>query len=387
MVSMRTPRRDDLLTFGAAALLTGLVIFAAEREAQLAQEGADRRRREEEKKLAAFRARDPADEPVPVQHARAAQPGRGRDAQSPFNIPWRGWKDILWRTWAGISEDHLLTLAGGVAFFALLAMVPALTAAVSSYALFADARAIEHQLSLLSDMVPPAALEIIRGEIVRIVAGSDGKLTVGFIGGLALSLWSANAGVKALFEALNVTYAEDEKRSLVELNVFSLLTTACAIAAGLLVIASVVVLPLVLATVGLPGAWVKAIAYIRWPAMLVLAVLAFAFLYQRGPSRAPAKPHWITPGSALAAFAWLATSALFSWYLGNFANYNATYGALGAIAGLMMWMWLSAVVLLVGAKLNAEIEHQTAVDSTTGAPQPIGHRGATMADTVGRAVD
>jgi membrane protein len=384
---MRTPRRDDLLTFGAAALLTGLVIFTAEREAQLAAEEADRRRREEEQKLAAFRARVPADEPVPVQHARAAQPGRGRDAESPFEIPWRGWKDIFWRTWTGISEDHLLTLAGGVAFFALLAMVPALTAAVSSYALFADARAIEHQLNLLSDVVPPAALDIMRGEIARIAAGSDGKLTLGFFGGLGLSLWSANAGIKALFEALNVTYGEDEKRSLLGLNLFSLLTTACAIAAGLLVIAAVVVLPLVLATVGLAGTWLKAITYLRWPVMLILAVLAFGFLYQRGPSRQPAKPHWITPGSALAAFTWLATSAIFSWYLGSVANYNATYGALGAIAGLMMWMWLSAVVLLVGGKVNAEIEHQTAVDSTTGPARPLGRRGATMADTVGRAVE
>jgi membrane protein len=375
--------RDDILTFGAAALLTGLVIFAAEREAQHAED----RRRDNEQKLAAFRARDPADEPTEVQQARAVQPGRGRDARSPFDIPWLGWKDIFWRTWAGISEDHLLTLAGGVAFFALLAMVPALTAAVSSYALFADARVIEHQLNLLSDVMPPAAIDIIRGEIARIAGGIDGKLTVSFFGGLALSLWSANAGIKALFEALNVTYREDEKRSLLGLNVFSLLTTACAIAAALLVIAAVVVLPLVLATVGLPGTLLKAVAYLRWPAMLVLAMLGFGFVYRRGPSRQPAKPHWITPGSALAAFAWLATSALFSWYLSNVANYTATYGALGAIAGLMMWMWLSAVVLLVGAKLNAEIEHQTAVDSTTGAPQPLGRRGATMADTVGHAVD
>ena len=369
----------NLLTFGAAAVLAVLLFSNFKREAQQVAEI-------DEKGLASYRARSPVDEPQAVQKARATQPGRGRLAHSPFAIPWLGWKDILWRIWTGISEDHLLTLAGGVAFFALLALVPALTASVSSYALFADAHAIKDQLNLASYIIPPSALDIIRGEISRIAANSDGRLTLSFLTGLALSLWSANAAVKATFEALNIVYAEAEKRSIVSLNLFSLFLTICGIAGALLVVGAVVVFPLVLATIGFPSLRLIMIGYARWPIMLVLAMIALAILYRHGPSCRLARPRWITLGSLTAAFAWLLMSAAFSWYLRHVADYTATYGALGAVIGMMMWMWLSAVVVLVGAKLNAEIEHQTAIDSTIGPPKPLGKRGAVMADTVGPGV-
>jgi membrane protein len=374
--------RDDFITAAAAAVLTGLLIFAAGRE----QKHSENRHNSEQEAVAKFRARIPADEPLAVQNARATQLGRGRAAVSPLAIPWLGWKDILWRTWAGITDDHILTLAGGVAFFTLLAMVPALTAGVSLYALFADARAIQTQLNLLSDIVPPAAIDIVRDEIARIVANSDGRLTLSFLGGLALSLWSANAGIKALFEALNIVNGEEEQRSFVRLNTFSLLLTMGGIAAVLLVISGVVVLPLVFSAIGFPSAKLTIIAYSRWPGMLLLAMAAFGILYRYGPSRRLAQARWITIGSLTAAFVWLAMSAAFSWYLSHVANYTATYGALGAVIGLMMWMWLPAVIVLVGARLNAEIEHQTAIDSTVGPPKPLGNRGAVMADTVGKAV-
>jgi membrane protein len=379
---MSNLRRDEVVTLAATALLTGLLIFTAGRE----EEEDERPPGSDSDSVAAFRARVPADEPIAVQKARAAQPGRGRAASTPRAVPWRGWKDILWRTWSGITDDHLLTLAGGVAFFALLAMVPALTAGVSSYALFADARAIQGQLNLFANIVPPTALDLVRDEIIRIVASSNGRLTLSFLGSLALSLWSANSGVKAMFEALNVVYGEEEKRSIVQLNVFSMLLTICSIAAMLMIVTGVVVLPLVFSITGFLGIKLTIIALLRWPAMLILAMVAFGILYRYGPSRRLVQAHWITLGSLMAAFLWLAMSATFSWYLSHVANYTATYGALGAVIGLMMWMWLSAVIVLVGAKLNAEIEHQTAEDTTVGAPKPLGSRGAVMADTVGRAV-
>ena len=379
---MSNLRRDEVATLAATAVLTALLIFTAGRE----QEEDERPPGSDSDSLAAFRARVPADEPIAVQKARAAQPGRGRAARTPRAVPWRGWKDILWRTWAGITDDHLLTLAGGVAFFALLAMVPALTAGVSSYALFADARAIQGQLNLFANIVPPTALDLVRDEIIRIVANSNGRLTLSFLGSLALSLWSANSGVKAMFEALNIVYGEEEKRSIVQLNVFSMLLTICSIAAMLMIVTGVVVLPLVFSITGFLGIKLTIIALLRWPAMLILAMVAFGVLYRYGPSRRLVQAHWITLGSLMAAFLWLAMSATFSWYLSHVANYTATYGALGAVIGLMMWMWLSAVIVLVGAKLNAEIEHQTAEDTTVGAPKPLGSRGAVMADTVGRAV-
>jgi membrane protein len=373
--------RDEVVTLAATALLTGLLIFTAGREQR-----DERPPGSDNDSLDAFRARVPADEPIALQKKRATQPGRGRAARTPRAVPWRGWKDILWRTWAGITDDHLLTLAGGVAFFVLLAMVPALTAGVSSYALFADARAIQGQLNLFANIVPPTALDLVRDEIIRIVANSNGRLTLSFLGSLALSLWSANSGVKALFEALNVLYGEEEKRSIVQLNVFSMLLTICSIAAMLMIVTGVVVLPLVFSITGFLGIKLTIIALLRWPAMLILAMVAFGVLYRYGPSRRLVQAHWITLGSLMAAFLWLAMSATFSWYLSHVANYTATYGALGAVIGLMMWMWLSAVIVLVGAKLNAEIEHQTAEDTTIGPPKPLGSRGAVMADTVGRAV-
>jgi membrane protein len=189
--------------------------------------------------------------------------------------------------------------------------------------------------------------------------------------------------MKAMFDTLNVIYDETEKRGLVKLNLVSLFFTICAIAGAGLAIAAVVVFPLVLAALGLTSIDWPYIAYLRWPLMFVLLIVALAVLYRYGPSRTRARWRWISLGSVFAALAWLAVSALFSWYLANMANYNATYGALGAVIGLMMWMWLSAIVVLIGAELNSEIEHQTARDSTIGPEKPLGARGAVMADTVG----
>jgi membrane protein len=191
--------------------------------------------------------------------------------------------------------------------------------------------------------------------------------------------------MKAIFDALNIIYDEEEKRGLVWLNVVSLFFTVCAIAAAGLAVALVVVFPLLLVASGLTSLDEPIIGYLRWPVMFVLMIVGLAVLYRYGPSRRLAKWRWTSVGSVFAASAWLAVSSLFSWYLGNFANYNATYGALGAVVGLMMWMWLSTIVVLVGAELNSEIEHQTARDTTIGPEKPLGTRGAVMADTVGAA--
>jgi membrane protein len=223
-------------------------------------------------------------------------------------------------------------------------------------------------------------------EITRIAAKSDGKLTFGFLLGLGIALWSSNAGMKAIFDALNIIYDEEEKRGIIWLNVVSLFFTVCAIAAVGMAISLVVVFPLFLAAFGLTSLDHPIVGYLRWPVMFALMILGLSVLYRYGPSRRLAKWRWLSVGSVFAAIAWLAMSLLFSWYLGNFANYNATYGALGAVVGLMMWMWLSTIMVLVGAELNSEIEHQTAHDSTVGLAKPLGVRGAVMADTVGAGV-
>ena len=329
-----------------------------------------------------------SDEPRALQFKRAVEPGRGRHADVPTKIPWRGWKDIVWRTVEQISADRLLLIAGGVVFYGLLATVPAITALVSMYGIFTPASTINAQLSFLADVMPAGAYQLISDQVVRIAGNSDGKLTLAFILGLGIALWSANAGVKAIFDALNVVYDEDEKRGWIKLNAISLSFTFAGVVVLILILAAVVALPLVLAFVGFAAqqqaGW---LSLLRWPVMFALVVFGLAVLYRYGPSRQHAKWRWVSVGSVFAALSWIALSVAFSWYLSKFADYNATYGSLGAVIGLMMWMWISTAVVLIGAELNSEIEHQTARDSTIGVEKPLGARGAVMADTVGAAQD
>ena len=329
-----------------------------------------------------------SDEPRALQLKRAVEPGRGRRADMPIGIPWCGWKDVFWRTVEQISADRLLLIAGGVVFYGLLATVPAITALVSMYGIFTPASTINAQLSFLADVMPAGAYQLISDQIVRIAGNSDGKLTLAFILGLGIALWSANAGVKAIFDALNVVYDEDEKRGWIKLNAISLSFTFAGVVVLILILGAVVALPLVLAFVGFAAqqqaGWLP---LLRWPVMFALVVLGLSVLYRYGPSRRHAKWRWVSVGSVFAALSWIALSVAFSWYLSKFADYNATYGSLGAVIGLMMWMWISTAVVLIGAELNSEIEHQTARDSTIGVEKPLGARGAVMADTVGAAQD
>jgi membrane protein len=327
-----------------------------------------------------------SDEPHALQLRRALEPDRGRRADTPTAFPWRGWTDVLWRTWQEISADRLLLIAAGVVFYAMLAVVPAITALVSLYGLFAKASSISEHLNFVAGVMPEAAYALIGEQIVRIAANSDGKLTVAFVIGLGLAVWSANAGMKAIFDALNIVYDEEEKRSFIKLNLISLCFTLCAVVVLLLAIGAVVVLPLVLSYLGFAAERQAGfIPLLRWPALFLVVMFGLSVLYRFGPSRRRAKWRWVSVGSVFAALLWIAVSLLFSWYLSRFADYNATYGSLGAVIGLMMWLWLSTTIILAGAELNSELEHQTGRDSTIGAPKPLGSRGAVMADTVGKA--
>jgi membrane protein len=288
----------------------------------------------------------------------------------------------VWRTYGQISEDRLLAVAAGVVFYGLLALFPALTAVVSLYGLFAQPSSINEHLTLLSGVLPGGGVEIVQEQVNRVAAkGQTNLLTFTF--GFLLAIWSTNSGMKAVIDALNVSYKEKERRGFIKLNLASLALTAGAIIAVLIAIAAVIVVPLVLSYIGI-GSWVQTLlSVLRWPVLLGVVIFGLAVLYRFGPSRERPRWQWISVGSVFAAAAWLLSSALLSWYLSNFANYDATYGSLGAAIGLMMWMWISAIVILLGAELNAEVEHQTARDTTTGRERPIGRRGAAMADTVG----
>jgi membrane protein len=329
----------------------------------------------------------PAQAPPPpsaFEH-ELSQHGRGRRSGSPLQIPWKGWKDILWRTYERTGEDRLLAIAAGVVFFGLLAVFPAITALVSCYGLFANPATIGDNLRTLALMLPEGSFQIVQDQIARVLAKGNTALGFTFLFGLALALWSANAGVKAIIDALNVVYEEREKRGFIELNLLSLAFTAGGIIALLLMVGSVVALPLVLDHLWLGSQGKTIISLVRWPLLFVMLLLALGILYRFGPSRRAARWEWLSVGTVAAALLWIAGSALLSWYLSNFGNYDATYGSLGAAIGLMVWMWMSAIIVLCGAELNSEIEHQTAVDTTVGQPKPLGSRGAVMADTLGPA--
>ena len=194
-----------------------------------------------------------------------------------------------------------------------------------------------------------------------------------------------NSGVKAIFDALNIVYGEEEKRSFLKLNAVTLFVTLGIVVFILLTLAAVVAIPVALTHIPLPGVTALIVKIGRWPILFALVTLALAVLYKYGPSRTEPRWRWITWGSVTAAVVWLAASALFSWYVASFGSYNKTYGSLGAIIGFMTWIWISIIVVLVGAKLNAEMEHQTVRESTTGQSKPLGRRGARMADTIGAA--
>jgi len=316
---------------------------------------------------------------------RSDEEARGRDADSPERIPGKGWRDILWRTWDEFNDDRILLVSAGVTFYGLLALFPAIAAFISLYGLFLDPGDINKHVDTLSGFLPQAGLDIVRDQSERIAAQGTGTLGLTFAIGLATSLWSATAGVKSIMDALNIAYEEKEERSFLRLSAEALLFTLGAIVFLGVALAGLAVLPLVLQMLPFQSFGKTLASLGRWPALALAVIAALAILYRYGPSRAEAKLRWLSVGSVVAALLWLAFSALFSWYVANLADFNKTYGSLGAVIALMTWMWLSTAIILLGAELNAEIEHQTKKDTTTGAPKPLGQRRAKMADTVGEA--
>jgi membrane protein len=273
--------------------------------------------------------------------------------------PIRGWKEIAVGVGRSIGEDRVLALAAGATFYAMLALSPALAAGVSLYSLFADARRIAEALAALAGVLPSGALDVIRDQLTRLAAKPTSALGVTFLVSLGVSLWSANAGTKAVLDALNVVYGIREKRGFVKLNLVSLTFTFGTILFALLAFAATIVLPVALDFLGLQAVTQALLQLARWPLLFAAVCLALGVLYHWGPSRAHGKWRWATVGSIIAATLWLVVSVLFSWYAANFAKYNETYGSLGAIVASMMWVWLSTVAVLLGGEVDEQIEKQT----------------------------
>ena len=268
------------------------------------------------------------------------------------------WREILRRVFDEIGTDRVLAVAGGVTFYGLLALFPAITAFVSIYGIFADRATLMDHLAILQSFLPEGAITIISEQLLRILATPNSSLSLAFVFGLSLALWSANAGMKAMIEALNVAYDEAEKRSYLMLNLQSLLFTFLAILFLTTLVFGISVVPVVLnfLRLGSIAEWLLWAG--RWPIIFGILIISLSALYRYGPSRTNSKWHWITPGSFIAALGIIGFSLIFSWYATNFGSYNETYGSLGAAIVFMTWMWLSSTIILIGAEIDAEIETQ-----------------------------
>ncbi len=327
-------RAGALPVWGAALLLVGTAAWAAYRE----QAEARRAAAESEARAAVER--------MPL--------GSGQVTSVP-HLRFSDWKAVLFATYGRIVQHRLLAVAAGVVFYGLLALFPAITAFVSFYGMFADASTINEHLALASGVMPDSAFQIVTGQVARSAAHGGAKLSLGFIFGLGLAVWSANAGMKAIMDALNAVDGEAEKRGLIKLNLVSLTLTLGAIAVLLFGLSAGVAFPLLLRRLGLEAWSGSLLSTLRWPVLFLLMMIGVEIVYRFGPSRTAPHWRWLSVGAVFATVAWLAGSALFSIYLSNFANYDATYGSLGAAIVLMTWMWLSTIAILVGAVLDSEV--------------------------------
>lgn len=310
---------------------------------------------------------------------------RGRHAESPKDIPAKGWKDTLFRVKDEISHDRLSMISAAMAYYALFAFVPAISSVVLVYAWISDPAEISGHINQLSRFLPNEMQEMLKSQLGALASKANTSLGFGAVFSVLIALWSASKGSKAIIEALNIIYEEEEKRGFIKLNALALGMTFLAVILSMLAIAVIVGIPAIAQFINLPTGMEILATAASWVLLLGLFSVFLAFAYRYGPDRDNAKWRWVSWGAVIASVLWAIASAGFSWYATEFGNFNKTYGSLGAIIVLMMWFYISSFVILIGGKINAELEHQTKKDTTTGPEKPMGDRGAKMADTVGAA--
>jgi membrane protein len=308
--------------------------------------------------------------------------GSGRSAQSPAGIPPPGWKQVLWRLWREAISDHLGMAAASCAFYAMFALFPAISVMISIYGLLIDPASVEPQLQAIEAYLPQAAYEMIAGRVRDLAAKAPSALTWNLVISTLIALWSASAATRGMLVALNVAYEEEEKRSLIRFHLTALALTLGGIFILILGLTAIVGLPTLLKVTWFGALGNMLLSLLTFSLLLGFLIFWLAILYRFGPSRRQAQWRWISSGSVLAAILWILASALFSFYVANFASYDAMYGSLGAVMIVLLWFFISAYAVLLGAELNAELELQTARDTTTGGPRPMGKRGAFVADHV-----
>lgn len=304
----------------------------------------------------------------------------GRFADSPTQIAWPGWSAVLRRTLMEMLTDRVALVAAGCAFYGTLALFPAISMLISVYGLLSDPTTVVPQLEVLRNLLPPAAFQLIVERVQLLVSKPPGALTTSLLFSTAVTLWSSAAGTKSLIAALNLAYEEREGRSFLRYQALAFTITFCVILGTVLGLSILVALPAALNILGIQQHMLIRLASFG---LLIMAVVAgLSLLYRYGPDRRAPRWQWVTAGSSVATLIWVVASALFSYYVGVFASYDATYGPLGTVVGIMMWFYVTAYAVLLGAELNAELELQTVRDSTDGPPRPLGRRGAYVADHV-----
>jgi len=307
-------------------------------------------------------------------------PSEGRMASRPRSIGLRGWKHVFQRVWTEMGTDHLSLVAAGVAFYGLLAIFPAITALMALAGLVFEASDVMTQIETVTALVPEAAAEIIIDQVAAVAGSESGGLGLAALLGLGLALWSASKGVGSLMEGINLAYDETETRGFLALTATRLALTVFLVVGMVAGLGATIVLPSILQLLALGPTVETVIGLARWAALLVMTMLGLAVLYRFAPSRRAAQWRWLTPGAVLATVLWVLGSAGFAFYVQNFGSYQETFGALAGVIILLMWLWISALLILLGAELNAEAEAQTRIDTTVGDPMPIGRRGAVKAD-------
>ncbi len=310
---------------------------------------------------------------------------RGRQAEKPTGIPAEGWKDVALRVKNEISADHVGLVAAGVAFYGLLALFPAITACLAIAGILIEPQGIVDQLQQIGQLMPEQAAQIIVDQATQVAGSAEGGLGIAAVGGILLAVYSASRGMSSLLEGMNVAYDETDERGFIKRTLLVYGLTLFLIIGFLIGMGVAMVLPAVLGTLGL-GPIVEFIAHAAsWAFLVVLTVIGLAVLYRYGPDREDPEWQWVTPGAMIATLLWVVGSVGFAFYVGNFASYNETFGSLGGVIVLLMWLWLSAYIVLLGAEVDSEMEAQTTADTTTGPDEPMGERGAVKADNLGEA--
>lgn len=311
---------------------------------------------------------------------------RGNSARSVSAIPLRGWIDVLKRTWAQVQTDNVFLISAGVGFYFLLALAPALTAFSAIATLLLHPEAMRDLLEELARILPNSTATLLTSQLETVLRDQQQEtaLSIKAASGLLLSFWAAAAAVRALMTAVTVAYRETEQRSFWQFHLTALALTLAALVIGLFAIVAFVLIPLALTILPFSASNETLIRLIRWPVIIGAVMVGLTVTYRFGPSRRQAKARWVTTGALAASILWLGGSLLFTTYVERLADYEAVHGALSSIVVLLLWFWFSAVVAILGAELNAELEHQTSVDTTIGKDRPMGQRGAYVADHVAR---